>query len=87
MRSQKLFTIASLALGVLAQPASDPFKKYTLSAEGINASFIEYGARITNLHVKDKSGKWQDVVLGYDDASQYRTDDLTNHTYFGPVVG
>lgn len=27
----------------------DPFKKYELSANGINASFIPYGARLTNL--------------------------------------
>ena len=33
--------------------------------------FIPYGASLTNLWVKDKSGKDVDVVLGYDDAAYY----------------
>ena len=66
------------AVGALAQ--SSPFTKYTISAEGINASFIPYGARLTNLYVNDKNGKPQDVVLGYDNGTQYLHDTLTNHT-------
>jgi aldose 1-epimerase len=50
--------------------SGDPFKNYTLSAEGISASFIPYGARITNLFVKDKNGCFQDVVLGYDNGTR-----------------
>ncbi|KAK3116847.1 hypothetical protein LTR53_002341 [Teratosphaeriaceae sp. CCFEE 6253] len=65
----------------------DPFQKYTLTAAGINASFIPYGARLTNLYVCDKNGTYQDVALGYDDTTQYLKDSETNHTYFGPVVG
>lgn len=67
--------------------SGDPFQKYSLSANGINASFIPYGARITNLYVKDKNDCYQDVVLGYDNGTQYLTDTETNHTYFGPIVG
>jgi len=67
--------------------SGDPFQKYALSANGINASFIPYGARITNLYVKDKNSNFQDIVLGYDNGTQYLTDTETNHTYFGPVVG
>ena len=70
--------LLAAALGALAQ--DDPFQKYTISAKGINASFIGYGARLTNLYVNDKNGQPQDVALGYDDAHQYREDDLTNHT-------
>ena len=62
-------------------------QKYTISAPGINASFINYGARLTNLYVNDKNGNPQDVVLGYDTPSQYINDTNTVHTYFGPVVG
>ena len=65
----------------------DPFIKYNISAPGISASFIPYGARLTNLFVKDKNGNQQDVVLGYDDATQYLNDTETAHTYFGAVVG
>ena len=76
LRSSLLLLAA--ALGALAQ--DDPFQKYTISAQGINATFIAYGARLTNLYVNDKDGQPQDVVVGYDDAHQYRQDDLTNHT-------
>jgi aldose 1-epimerase len=34
--------------------------------------FIPYGATMTNLYVKDKSGNDVDVVLGYDDVAYYR---------------
>lgn len=67
--------------------SGDAFQKYTLSAKGINASFIPYGARLTNLFVSDKNGKPQDVAVGYDDATQYARDSATVHTYFGAVVG
>lgn len=67
--------------------ATSAFEKYTISAPGINASFIAYGARLTNLFVSDKNGNAQDVVLGYDNGTQYLVDTETNHTYFGPVVG
>lgn len=85
-----LLTSSSVILGASAQSASStssPFDKYTISAPGINASFIAYGARLTNLYVNDKNGSPQDVVLGYDKGTQYLTDTETNHTYFGPIVG
>lgn len=63
------------------------FTKYTISAPGINASFIPYGARLTNLFVPDKNGNPQDVVLGYDSGTTYLNDTETDHTYFGAVVG
>ncbi|MCJ1282626.1 hypothetical protein MMC26_001951 [Xylographa opegraphella] len=74
-----------LIAGAFAQ--ASPFTKYTISAPGISASFIPYGARITNLYVNDKDGNSQDVVLGYDNGTQYLHDTETVHTYFGPVVG
>ena len=67
--------------------SGNPFQKYNLQANGIKASFIPYGARLTNLYVKDKNGDWQDVVVGYDNGRQYLHDTETNHTYFGAVVG
>jgi aldose 1-epimerase len=64
-----------------------PFTQYTITAPGINATFIPYGARLTHLLVPDNTGTLRDVVLGYDNPKQYLTDTLTNHTYFGPIVG
>ena len=69
------------------QFSGNAFEKFTISANGINASFIPYGARLTNLYVNDKSGKPQDVAVGYDEGSQYLIDSETNHTFFGAVVG
>lgn len=67
--------------------SGDRFRKYNLSANGIKASWIPYGARLTNLYVKDNKGAWQDIVVGYDTGKQYLHDTETNHTYFGAVVG
>lgn len=78
--------LSALTLGALAQNSS-VFTKYTISAPGINASFIPYGARLTNLFVLDKNGNPQDVVLGYDSGTTYLNDTETDHTYFGAVVG
>ncbi|CAF9914194.1 MAG: hypothetical protein ALECFALPRED_009492 [Alectoria fallacina] len=81
-----LLALSALTLGALAQNSS-VFTKYTISAPGINASFIPYGARLTNLLVPDKNGNPQDVVLGYDSGTTYLNDTETDHTYFGAVVG
>lgn len=89
-----LFTLQAVAwlwclTSGLAQTStsSSPFAEYTLTAENITAKFIPYGARLTSLLVPDRSGNVQDIVLGYDNATQYAIDTATNHTYFGPVVG
>ena len=78
---------ATALLPVAVAQSTSPFTKYTISAPGINATFIPYGARLTNLFVNDKNGIPQDVVLGYDEGKQYLTDDGTVHTYNGPIVG
>ena len=75
------------ALFALAAAQTDPFEKHIISAPGINASLIAYGATLTNLYVNDKSGAPQDIVVGYDDGRAYLQDSATNHTYFGAVVG
>ena len=84
-----LITLSYITFATLGQSITDPgvFTKYTISAPGINASFIPYGARITNLFVNDRNGNPQDVVLGYDNGTAYLNDTETVHTYFGPVVG
>jgi aldose 1-epimerase len=58
-----------------------------LLANNITAEFIPYGARLISLHVPDKEGTPQDVVVGYDDPIQYLNDTQTSHTYFGAVIG
>lgn len=67
--------------------SGSPFTKYNISAPGVNASFIPYGARLTNFFVADSNGVPQDIVLGYDTGEQYLNDTLGPHSYFGAVVG
>jgi aldose 1-epimerase len=67
--------------------SGDPLQKYELSASGIRATFIPYGARLTSLFVCDKNGDEQDIVLGYDNAADYIKNDEGSHNYFGPIVG
>ncbi|KAM7210255.1 Galactose mutarotase-like domain containing protein [Rhypophila decipiens] len=59
--------------------------RYTISAPGIRAQFIAYGATLTNLFVNDKNGKEVDVVLGYDDAAYYPKD--TSHPTYNSIPG
>ena len=58
--------------------------KYEISAEGIRAKFIPYGASISNLFIKGKDGKERDIVLGFDKASDYEGE---MHPHLGGVPG
>ncbi|KFA69512.1 hypothetical protein S40285_05676 [Stachybotrys chlorohalonatus IBT 40285] len=79
--------IVSLLAAATAVTAQRPGKdgKYTISAPGITAQFIPYGATLTNLFVKDKSGKDVDVVLGYDDVDYYPVD--PSHPVYNAIPG
>jgi aldose 1-epimerase len=58
---------------------------FTLTnAAGIEVRAMTYGAIIVSLHVPDRRGQLDDVVLGYDTAAEYVTN---KRTYFGAVVG
>ncbi|KAL8848378.1 MAG: hypothetical protein Q9221_006577 [Calogaya cf. arnoldii] len=80
-------SIVFLLSSAISAQNPDPLQKYAISAAGINATFTPYGARLTNLYVNDKDGVPQDVVLGYDDTTDFVCNDQSVHTYFGPVVG
>lgn len=43
--------------------------KYWIYGQGISASFIPYGASISNLLITDKNGIERDIVGGFDNAS------------------
>lgn len=68
------------------QPA-DAFKPINLTNKqrSITATMIPYGATITHLYVKDRTGVDRDVLLGWDDATQYCSN--PQHTYFGATIG
>lgn len=62
---------------------------YTLcNGNGLEVSFITYGAAITSLQVTGKDGKQTDVVLGFDALEGYTASyHLPSPPYFGAVIG
>ena len=59
---------------------------YTLrNAKGMEVTVTTYGARIVTIKVPDKAGKFDDVVLGFDDLAGYLREPL--NPYFGATIG
>lgn len=57
---------------------------YTLiNKKGMSVSFTDYGANIVNVIVPDKNGKFDDVVLGYDNITGYEN----NAPGYGSFIG
>ena len=57
---------------------------YTLkNSSGVQVSFIEYGGRITHICTPDKTGKIENIVLGFDTVEEYAADERS----FGALVG
>lgn len=53
------------------------------NVNGMEAEFIDYGARLVRLMVPDAKGKYADIVLGYDTVAAYEKSD----TYYGAFIG
>jgi aldose 1-epimerase len=84
MRASTIF----LTIGAVVHAASlppGPDGRYTISAPGIRAQFIPYGATLTNLFVEDSNGEEVDVVLGYDDVDFYPVD--PSHPVYNAIPG
>lgn len=63
---------------------SQPVDIYTLTNKnGMKACITNYGGIIQYLSAPDKNGKYEDVVLGYDDLDSY----IEATPYFGAIVG
>ena len=57
---------------------------YTLrNVHGVEAKITNYGGIVVSLKVPDRSGKFDDVVLGFNDLDNY----LKPHPYFGAIIG
>jgi aldose 1-epimerase len=57
---------------------------FTLSnSKGMEVAITNFGGIVVSLKVPDRSGKIDDVVLGYDQLDGY----LTNKAYFGALIG
>jgi len=57
--------------------------EFTISAGGITAVVLDYGAIVQSLRVPDRDGNVADVVLGYNTPPEYEGDSF----YLGAVVG
>lgn len=64
--------------------AGQPVQLYTLSGPDLTVRITTFGARVVSIEAPDRKGKMADVVLGYDNVSQYEADKTT---YFGAIVG
>ena len=59
-------------------------ERYTLTNKhGLKLKVISYGAIITELHVPDRAGQLDDIVLGFDKLEGY----VKGSPYFGATVG
>lgn len=74
--------IVSFDFGVL--PDGQQVKGFELTnTQGTRAKLISFGAILTELYVADKAGKFDNIVLGFDNLSGYTGD----HPYFGATIG
>ncbi len=57
---------------------------YTLRNKNeLETIITNFGGRVVSMHVPDRKGMLDDIVLGYDSLQQYETD----RSYFGALVG
>ncbi|KAG5953793.1 hypothetical protein E4U53_002649 [Claviceps sorghi] len=80
--------VVPVALATDAQlkaPKPDKNGKYWIYGDDISASFIAYGASVSNFIVKDRHGVARDIVAGFDKAMYYSEDQ--HHPHFGGVPG
>src|SRR5687768_11611182 len=65
-------------------PDGKPVQQFTLkNSNGIELTAIGYGGIITSLRVPDRTGKIDDIVLGFDRFDDY----LKDHPFFGAIIG
>ncbi|HPG12757.1 MAG TPA: aldose epimerase family protein, partial [Chitinophagaceae bacterium] len=60
------------------------FLLYIKNEKGMQAAVTNYGARMVGLLVPDKTGELRDVVLGFDNISDYVS---AGERFFGAIVG
>jgi aldose 1-epimerase len=65
-------------------PDGTPVDKYTLTnVHKMQVGILTYGGIVQSIVVPDKSGKLQDVALGFDNLDQY----IKESPYFGAIIG
>lgn len=78
--------VTSSEFGKLPDGAS--VQVYTLKTAKVEARIMTYGATLISLRSPDNSGKWADLVLGFDDLAGYvANNNSKGPAFFGPIVG
>jgi aldose 1-epimerase len=68
----------------VAKIEGDSVRFYTLkNSNGVEITFTNYGQRLLSLHVPDKNGKFEDIVLGYGTLKEF----IDNRNYYGAIIG
>ncbi len=63
----------------------DSVKLYVLTNKnGLEVTFTNFGQRLVSLHVPDKNGKFEDIVLGYATLDQFVNGPKS---YWGSIIG
>lgn len=59
-------------------------KTFTLTnRRGLKVKISNFGGKIISIVTPDKNGEWADIVLGYDNESEY----VSGNPYFGALIG
>jgi len=72
----------------LVKPSAFHYKDlqlYTLRAGNLILQVTDFGARVISLFTPDKEGKFDDIIVGYDNAVNYVHN--TGERFFGATVG
>jgi aldose 1-epimerase len=65
-------------------PDGTPVEIYTLANGKLEARIMTYGGIVVSLKAPDRTGKMDDVVLGFDSLDDYVTK---NNPFFGAIIG
>ncbi len=74
---------------IVAQFEGKDVTEYSLTnSSGMEVRLISYGAIVTHLTAPSRTGVYEDVVLGFDEAEKYWTEPYrSNVCYLGAIVG
>jgi aldose 1-epimerase len=79
-------SVAKQAFGKM--PDGAQIDVYTLSEGKVEARIITYGGIVVSLKTPDKSGKVDDIVLGFDNLDQYvKVSNAPGNPFFGALIG
>ncbi len=78
----------SLTSEPFGQADATPVIRYTLtSGHGMRVRILNYGGIVQSIEVPDRTGRVDNVVLGFPDLAGYLNNTGSAKTYFGAIIG